>query len=193
MRYGREATPVVTTEKTPLRFGEANVIRYRSRRRMPPGAAEGAFPDAFDVTLASEYAGEGEDLTIVACGPMVCEAMRAALILREEFGLETRVINMHTVKPLDQEALRRAARETGVILTCEEHQKGGFGNFVAGVICSRQPGERAVVFDSMGVEDRFGESGRPWELMIRFGLTAEHIAAKAKVLVRGGKGTQQDS
>ena len=96
MRYAREATPVVTTEETPLVFGEANVIRYRGGR--------GSFRESFETSLASSYRSEGEDLTIVACGPIVAEVMRAALILKEELDLETRVVNMHTVKPLDKVA-----------------------------------------------------------------------------------------
>ena len=171
IRYAREATPVVTTEATPLALGTANIIRYRGRKP--------SFRDAFQTVLSSGYAAEGEDLSIVACGPIVCEAMRAAVILKEEFGLETRVINMHTVKPLDREALLRAAQETGAVLSCEEHQKGGFGNLVAGVLCGKP-----LAFDTLGVEDRFGESGKPWELMIRFGLTAEHIAKRAKALAQ---------
>jgi transketolase len=174
IRYAREATPVVTSEATPLELGTANVIRYRGRKA--------SFRDAFETSLSTAYADEGEDLAIAACGPILCEAMRAAVILKEEFGLETRVLDVHTVKPLDGEALRRAARETGAVLTCEEHQKGGFGNIVAGAICGCDTGGRPLVFDRIGVEDRFGESGKPWELMIRFGLTAEHIAARAREL-----------
>jgi transketolase len=175
MRYAREGTPRVTSEETPLRLAQANVIRYRGKR--------GAFRESFETTLASEYAGEGEVLSIVACGPILCEVMRAALILKEEFGLETRVINMHTVKPLDSAALGKALTETGAILTCEEHQVGGFGNIVAGALCRQKAARAPMVFAMTGVEDRFGESGRPAELMIRFGLTAEHIAVKARELL----------
>jgi len=79
--------------------------------------------------------------------------------------------------------------ETGAVLTCEEHQKGGFGNLIAGALSSRKGMNDPFVFDMMGVPDRFGESGKPRELMIRFGLTAEHIAACARQLVRrkGGR------
>jgi transketolase len=175
IRYAREATPVVTGPGTPLVLGTANVIRFRRRTA--------SFRDAFQTALASEYRDEGEDLTIAACGPMVAEAMRAAWILKEERDLETRVLNVHTVKPLDTAALLGAARETGAVLTCEEHQKGGFGNIVAGAICSRVSAGGRLVFDSVGVEDRFGESGRPWELMVRFGLAAECIAARALALM----------
>ena len=101
VRFAREATPVVTTPKTPYKWGEANVIRYRGE--------QDNFIDAFEWFLSSAYRSEGEDLAIIACGPEVPEAMRAAYILKEEFGLESRVIDMHTVKPIDAEAVVSAA------------------------------------------------------------------------------------
>lgn len=174
VRYAREATPVVTTDTTPFEFGAANVIRYRGE--------ESRFLDAFETRLAREYRSEDEDLAIIACGPMVPEAMRAAWILKEEYGIETRVVNVHTVKPLDGEAIAAAARDTGAVITAEEHQVGGFGNQVAGVICRASLGGD-VKMDMVGVEDRYGESGEPWDLMRVFGLTAEHIADKARVLL----------
>jgi len=118
MRFARDATPVIMSEGAPLRFGEANVIRYRGARS--------SFRESFDVLLASEYADEHEELAIVACGPLVSEVMRAALILREQHGLETRIPNMHTVKPLDAGAVNHARAATGAALTCEERQKGGW-------------------------------------------------------------------
>jgi transketolase len=175
MRYAREATPVVTADSTPLVFGEANVIRYRGKR--------GDFRASFDTVLSSKHGSEKEDITIVACGPILAECMRAALILKEERGREVRVLNMHTVKPLDAESLRKAARETGAILSCEEHQKGGFGNMVAGALCTGGGGN-GFAFDMIGVEDRFGESGKPRELTIRFGLDAEHIAQRAEAIIQ---------
>lgn len=175
IRYAREATPIVTTEDTPFVFGKANVIRYRGRKER--------FIDAFETLLASEHQNENEDIAIIACGPMVPEAMRAAYILKEDFGIETRVVNVHTVKPLDVEAVVRAAEETGAVLTAEEHQVGGFGNIVAGAILKGVG--RPVAFDMVGVNDRFGESGQPWELMQEFGLTAEHLAKRAYVLIKG--------
>ncbi|PYX39966.1 MAG: transketolase, partial [Acidobacteria bacterium] len=116
IRFAREATPVVTDEQTPFVFGKANVIRLRQ-----PGDS---FLKAFETRLESNYEDEGEDLTIIACGPMVPEAMRAAWILRREFGYETRILNLHTLKPIDEAAIIWAARQTGVILTAEEHQIG---------------------------------------------------------------------
>ncbi|MCL6629151.1 MAG: transketolase, partial [Armatimonadetes bacterium] len=175
IRYAREATPIVTAEDTPFVFGKANVIRYRGRKQR--------FIDAFETLLASEHQDENEDIAIIACGPMVPEAMRAAYILKEDFGIETRVVNVHTVKPLDVEAVVRAAEETGAVLTAEEHQVGGFGNIIAGAILKGV--SRPVAFDMVGVNDRFGESGQPWELMQEFGLTAEHLAKRAYVLIEG--------
>jgi len=174
VRFAREATPVVTTEQTPFEPGVANVIRYR-------GAAE-QFVDAFETVLAPDYSSEGEDVAIIACGPMVPEAMRAAVILKEENDLETRVVNLHTVKPLDADAVAAAARDTGVVVTAEEHQVGGMGNRVAAAICEADLDE-AIRFGMIGVQDRFGESGQPWELVKVFGLTGEHIAQKCLQLL----------
>jgi len=124
-----------------------------------------------------------EDIALIAIGAQVAEAMRAAWILKEEYGIETRVLDVHTVKPIDRDALVRAASETGAVITCEEHQVGGFGNIVAGVVAGADQNGKPVLFDMVGVEDRFGESGEPWDLMIEFKLTAEFIARKAKALV----------
>ena len=104
------------------------------------------------------------------------------MILREEFDVETRVVNLHTVKPLDRAAIASAAADTGVVITAEEHQVGGMGNRVAGGICEAAL-DRPVKLAMVGVQDRFGESGEPWELMKLFGLTAEHIAQKARELL----------
>jgi len=175
LRFAREATPIVTDDNTPYRFGEANIYRYRGRRPR--------FLDAFDVCLSSDYTSEDEDLSLIACGPEVPEAMRAAVILKEEFGIESRVINIHTVKPLDKETIVKAAIETGIIVTAEEHQVGGFGNQVAAAIPQAQEVYgKPVLMGMIGVKDRFGESGAPWELIKEFEVSAEHIAQKAKEL-----------
>jgi len=174
VRYAREATPVVTTDATPFEFGVANVIRYRGEQER--------FIEAFETSLARDYESEDEALALIACGPMVPEAMRAAWILKEDYDIETRVVNVHTVKPLDVQAIVAAARDTGTVITAEEHQVGGFGNWVAAAICRAGLGGN-VKLDMVGVEDRYGESGQPWELMKVFGLTAEHIADKARVLL----------
>ena len=176
IRFAREATPVVTDERTPFVLGKANVIRLRQ-----PGDN---FLNAFETKLESEYESEDEDLTIIACGPMVPEAMRAAWILKREYGFETRVLNLHTLKPIDEAAIVWAAKETGVVLTAEEHQVGALAWRVSNVITSSpvlygQP----IITGAIGVQDRFGDSGAPWELIKEFEVSAEHIAHKAVELV----------
>jgi transketolase len=176
IRYAREATPVVTTRETPFEFGKANVIRYRGEKSR--------FIDAFETRLASDYRHENETAAMIACGPMVPEAMRAAWLLKEEFGIDTRILNVHTVKPLDVAALVRAADETGLIVTAEEHQVGGFGNMVAAAILeNRQNFRLPLLLDRVGVPDCFGLSGKPWELMQHFGLCAEHFAQRVLKLM----------
>jgi transketolase len=177
IRFAREATPIVTKQATPFVFGKANVIRLRH--------IAGSFADAFDTCLAASYKNESEDLTIIACGPMVPEAMRAAYILQQEFGWETRVINMHTLKPVDEDAVIRAAKETGMVITAEEHQIGALAWRVSGIITgSRELYGIPVITGAVGVRDRFGESGAPWELIKEFEVSAEHIAQKAVDLAR---------
>ncbi|MBU1323010.1 transketolase, partial [Patescibacteria group bacterium] len=127
--------------------------------------------------LGEKYRNEKETVTIISCGPELTEAMRAAWILKQEHNLETRVINLHTIKPLDKATIIKAAKETKLILTAEEHQKGGLGNLVAGVILEANL-KQTVKFKMIGIEDRFGESGGSWELMKWFGLSAEFIAQK---------------
>jgi transketolase len=176
IRFAREATPVVTDEQTPFVFGKANVIRLRQ-----PGES---FLKAFETTLESKYQDEGEDLTIVACGPMVPEAMRAAWILKREFGFETRILNLHTLKPMDEAAIIWAAKQTGVILTAEEHQIGALAWRVSNIVTS-SPAlyGHPVITGAIGVKDRFGDSGAPWELIKEFEVSGEHIAHKAVELV----------
>ncbi len=176
VRFAREATPIVTTETTPFVYGKANVIRFRGEKDN--------FIDAFETALASDYKSEDEDLSIIACGPMVPEAMRAAWILKSDFNLETRIVNMHTLKPLDKETIVRAALETGVIVTAEEHQIGGLANPVAAaILADGRMHDKGVKFGMIGVKDRFGESGAPWELIKEFEVSAEHIAQKVKELM----------
>ncbi|HKK21210.1 MAG TPA: transketolase C-terminal domain-containing protein, partial [candidate division Zixibacteria bacterium] len=175
LRFAREATPIVTKQDTPFRFGVANVYRFRKE--------SSEFVVAFDILLSSDYADEGENLTIVSCGPELAEALRATYILKTEFDIETRVLNMHTVKPLDEVAIARAVRETKAVLTAEEHQVGGLGNRVAGVLARVAGGENRLKFDMIGIADTFGESGKPWQLVKKYGLAAEHIALKAKRLL----------
>ena len=172
IRLAREATPVVTTAKTPFEFGKSNIIRYRSKKQK--------FIDAFETYLSEDYKTENEQITIIACGPILSEALRAAYILKEELGIEARVLNIHTVKPIDSTAIINAVSQTKVIITCEEHQVGGFGNIIAGIISKNKDYINPYILDMVGVKDRFGESGKPWELMKLFGLTAEFIVKKVE-------------
>jgi len=172
IRFAREATPIVTDARTPFVFGQANVIRLR--REGPD------FLEAFETKLAAFHWNEHEDVTIIACGPMVPEAMRAAYILKKDFGCETRVLNLHTLKPIDADAIVRAARETGVVITAEEHQIGALAWRVSGILTeSPQLYGVPVITGAIGIKDRFGDSGAPWELIKEFEVSAEHIAAKA--------------
>jgi transketolase len=176
LRFAREATPIVTDETTPFVFGRANAIRLRRE------AAN--FAEAFETCLASDYKNESEDLSIVAIGPMVPEAMRAARILKLEHGYETRILNLHTLKPIDAEAIVRAGAETGVVITAEEHQIGALAWRVSSILTdSPELYGRPLITGAIGVKDRFGDSGAPWELVKEFEVSAEHIAQKAVELM----------
>jgi len=119
---------------------------------------------------------EGRDVALIATGHMTWEALESAALLEQE-GIDARVINLHTVKPIDKEIIISAARETGAIVTAEEHQiTAGFGSAVAEVIVSNCP----VPVEFVGMKDRFGESGQPEELMEKYGMKAKHIVAAAK-------------
>lgn len=177
LRFAREATPIVTNATTPFVFGKANVIRLKNETDN--------FAEAFTTTISTEYEDGGEDCSIIACGPMVPEAMRAAYILHKEHGYKVRIINMHTLKPIDEEAIIRAAKETGVVITAEEHQIGALAWRVSGIItdCEKLYG-LPVITGAIGIKDRFGESGAPWELIKEFEVSAEHIAMKAVELLK---------
>jgi transketolase len=150
-RFGRERTPVFTTPETPFELGRAQMLRH------------------------------GSDLTIVACGPLVLEALKAARALAAE-GIEARVLNFHTIKPLDVETLVAAARETGALVTVEEHQvHGGLGSAVAEALALHHP----APIEMVAMPDSFGESGRAEELLEKWGLTAPAIVERARrVLMR---------
>ncbi|MEP0821513.1 MAG: transketolase [Ignavibacterium sp.] len=176
IRFAREATPIVTTEGTPFVFGKANAMKYRG--------SQPRFIDAFETMLASEFEYEDEQLALIACGPMVPEAMRASFILQEEFGISSVILNMHTLKPLDVNSIVKAAAATGVIVTAEEHQVGGLADRIARIL-TESPSlyQTPLITGSIGVKDRFGESGAPWELVKEFEVAAENIVQKAVELI----------
>jgi len=150
LRFGREDVPVVTTKETPFTFGKGEVFA------------------------------EGKDLTIIACGVMVYEALRARETLAQS-KISARVVDLHTVKPLDRALIERCARETGAIVTAEEHQvNGGLGGAVSEVVVQTCP----VPMELVAVHDRFGQSGKPAELMDAFGLRAKDIVAAAERVLK---------
>ena len=155
IRFGREDVPVITDEDRPFVFGKADLHR------------------------------DGKDLTIIACGVMVYEALSAANMLESQ-GISARVLNMHTLKPIDQGAIVKAAQETGAIVTAEEHQiYGGLGSAVAQVVAEHHP----VPMEYVAVMDRFGMSGKPEELMKTFGIKDVNIVEAAlRVLKRKREG-----
>ncbi|MEG0180395.1 MAG: transketolase family protein [Peptostreptococcaceae bacterium] len=123
---------------------------------------------------------EGTDATIIACGIMVNEALIAADMLKEE-NINVRVINMSTIKPIDKDLIINAAKETKVIITAEEHSIiGGLGSAVSEVVCESHP----VVVKKVGMNDCFGESGTPNELLEKYGLTAANIVTKVKEAIK---------
>ena len=122
---------------------------------------------------------DGNDVTIIATGIMVDLALQAAKVLEGE-GISARVINIHTIKPLDKDIVAAAAKETGAIVTAEEHNViGGLGSAVAEAVCETCP----VPVLRVGVQDAYGHSGKVPPLMKMYGLTVEDIVAKAKEAV----------
>ena len=123
---------------------------------------------------------EGKDIAIIATGQMVYRALQVAKAL-ELHKISIRVINCHTIKPLDNETILKAAEECGGIVTVEEHQiTGGLGGAVAELISQNFP----VPLKIIGVEDRFGESGEPNELLEKFGLTEDAIMKAVTSVLR---------
>ena len=138
-------------------------------------------PDVFDETYEFKFGKasvlkEGTDVTLIGMGIMTSAALEAAEMLAAE-GISAAVLNMATVKPIDEEAIVAAAKATGAIVTCEEHNIiGGLGSAVAEVLAEKASARLVRV----GVKDTFGESGKPADLLKKYGLTAADIAAAAK-------------
>ena len=146
VRLGRAAVPVFYDENEEITLGKANTVR------------------------------DGRDVTVIATGIMVNEAVIAAEQLAAE-GIDVRVIDIHTIKPIDSEAIIKAAQETKAIVTAEEHSViGGLGSAVAEVVVRNAPVKMAMV----GQQDTYGESGKPDQLKEKYGMTAKDIAAAVK-------------
>jgi transketolase len=123
---------------------------------------------------------EGSDVTIFATGHLVWEAVEAEAILREK-GISVELINIHTIKPIDEEAILKSVAKTGCVVTAEEHQRnGGLGDAVAQVLAQNNPLPQEYV----AVNDKFGESGKPDELMKKYGLDAEHIVTAVEKVIK---------
>ncbi|MFA6132056.1 MAG: transketolase family protein [Patescibacteria group bacterium] len=152
LRLTREPSPVFTKPLTPFKVGRAETF-YK-----------------------------GNDATIIAAGPILFEALKAAVNLKQKNGINVRVINCHTIKPLDTKTILAAAKQTGAIVTVEEHMvAGGLGSAVAELLAEHCP----VPMEFVGVKDKFGESGKPEELLEKYGLKAKDIMAAAiKVIKR---------
>jgi transketolase len=149
LRLAREATPIITTDKTPFEIGKAYVFA------------------------------KGADVTIVATGTMTYQAMLAADQLYNS-GIDAEVVHVPTIKPLDKETILKSVRKTGCIVTAEEGQiNGALGGAVAELLGEEYP----VPMTRIGMQDRFGESGAPDELLKHFGLDAKHIAMAAHHVV----------
>ena len=149
IRFGRDAVPDFMTEEIPLEIGKGQTLI------------------------------NGNDITIIATGHLVWEALKAVELLKND-GIHARVINIHTIKPIDQQIIIKAAKETNAIITCEEHQiDGGLGSAVAEVVVKNHP----VKMNFIGINNCFGQSGTPAELMEFNGLTATNITQKAKALL----------
>ncbi len=150
IRFGRLATPVLFDDSYDFKIGKG-------------------------VTLK-----DGSDVTIIATGLMVNEALLAYDILKEK-GISARVINIATIKPLDSELVLKAAKETGAIVTAEEHSViGGLGGAVSELVCENCP----VPVIKLGINDTFGHSGPAAKLLDEFGLRAENIAQKAEAALK---------
>jgi transketolase len=157
----------------------AQVIRAVAAHKGPcyVRLIRGKLPLVFDNSYKFEIAKaavmrQGKDATIMAIGTMVSPALEAATTLAQE-GIDCRVLNMSTLKPIDEAAIIQAAQETGAIVTAEEHQEhGGLGSTVARIVAKHHP----VPMEFVAVKDKFGMSGKPAELLERYGLTSKDIA-----------------
>jgi transketolase len=144
-----------------------------SRVAMPHIYPEDDCP--FEIGVANTVR-QGSDLTIIACGLMVAAALDAAVMLAED-GIQARVLDMHTIRPMDVEAITAAAKETGAIVTAEEHLlHGGMGSNVARIVAANHPAPMRFV----GLADTYTDSGEPEALLEKYGLTAQNIVQAAR-------------
>jgi transketolase len=169
---GREA------EQAVLRAAEYVGPVYIRLGRM---AVEDVYDDSYVFELGKGVLlRDGKDAAIIATGLMVQEALKAHDMLKEE-GIDARVINIHTIKPIDRDIIIKAAKETKAIVTAEEHSVvGGLGSAVLEVLSDQYP----VLLKRVGIQDTFGESGKPKDLLKKYGLTAEKIVRQTKEIIK---------
>src|SRR3989344_2654782 len=162
IRFAREKTPVFTSEETPFEIGKVE-----------------AYWDSLSQITNHKSQITKRRAAIIACGPLVYEALLAAKELGES-GIETEVINCHTIKPIDEDTIIEAAKKCGAVVTVEEHQvNGGLGGAVAEVLAKHYP----VPMEFIGMPDHFGESGEPDELLEKWGMKSKHIIEAVKKVV----------
>jgi len=150
LRFGRPSVPIFTDPNQQFEIGKAWMVN------------------------------EGTDVSIIATGHLVWEAIQAGEKLAE-LGINAEIINIHTIKPLDEEAILKSVGKTGCVVTAEEHNRiGGLGDSVAQVLAKNTPAPQEYV----AVNDSFGESGTPADLMAKYGLNAESIIAAAKKVIK---------
>ena len=165
----RKATRIITRTKGPI-------YMRTSRAPFPIITKES---DPFEIGKANVLR-QGKDVTLIACGIEVYESLQAATILEKE-GIQARVINMHTIKPIDEKTIIAAAKETGAIVTAEEHQvNGGLGSAVAEVLAKNA----LAPLEMVAVNDTFGETGSPQELLKKYRLKDVDIAEAARKAIK---------
>ncbi len=136
-------------------------------------------PDAAFQIGKADIIKEGSDVTVIACGHLVWKSIEAIKVL-EEKGISVELINMHTIKPLDVEAILKSVRKTGCVVTAEEHMRnGGLGDSVAQVLIQHFP----IPQEFVAVNDSFGESGEPMELMTKYGIDSQNVVEAAMKVI----------
>ncbi len=156
IRFTKQKTQVITTEDSPFEIGKAEAL----------------------------WESKNPQMAIIACGPLVYEALVAAKKLKT-VGIESQVINCHTIKPIDEETIIKVAMNAGCVVTVEEHQiAGGLGGAVAEVLAKNYP----APMEFIGMQDSFGESGKPKELLKKYDMTSEAIVSAAKKVIRRKSG-----
>ncbi|WP_394798743.1 transketolase family protein [Blattabacterium cuenoti] len=152
-----------------LRFGRPSVENFTKKNQI------------FEIGKAI-YLTNGKDVTIVSTGHLVWESLKASKILYEKEGIESEVINVHTIKPLDEKTILQSIKKTGCIVTAEEHNYlGGLGESIARVITTKM---HKIPQRIVAVNDTFGESGKPMELLNKYGLNYKSIIDKVKILLK---------